>query len=1005
MKLTWLHVSDFHIRAGDPYDRDVVLGALVRSVKDMRERQGRAPDLIFATGDIAQSGKTNEYAGATIFFDELLAAAGLERRDLFLIPGNHDVDREQGIGLARTLNSGEDADKYFNPAVAKPHISQKLGAFCAWYDEYFKGIREFPRATTCGPVEVRDIRGIRLGVLPLNIALFCQDDNDHNKLLLGRRCLQPAIDELKQQNIQLKLALIHHPLDWLCDIERANIKASLHSEMDLILRGHLHETDLETVCSASGTVLNLAAGATYQTRKWPNRALFATYEEGELRIVPLRYEDSPTEVWVVDPSVFPNDPGYERTFAIGATTTSGASTPSSITNAPSPPDLPRFRSNIAARGTRPFIGRELLLKDIETTLGDPSAEAILVLHGPPGVGKSELASEFARRQHGRYTGGTFFIRTGAGANLVDLPRIGANVLELRFPADLSLEDQAERTMLALGTTPTLLIYDNVLDPDAIRPWLPRSGMSCHVLITSLNERLSDDWSGLSVPPLSSTVAFELVERIAGQVVAARLGHAIVQQADGLPIQIVPASRALAYEARRGRLDNVVPVRSQDTDISFHQVYNTLDGSTRLLLHTAAFLNSQHIVRTELLHHLQADYASNEVEFDRNLDVCLDLHLLDGTDDLRMHQLFANFLLDLPTDDTLKPRLMPVRVKQRERFVALAQVLSDNPVDRETASNLLAYPLTPHAWRQSADVDFPVKAGETVGQALYEIGKFDEARPWYERAVSEKEQGDVHGRVDHESLGISLHQVGYCLSSVGKFDEARPWYERAVSEKEQGDVHGRVDHESLGSSLHQVGYCLSSVGKFDEARPWYERAVSEAEQGDVHGRVDHASLGSSLHQVGACLSSVGKFDEARPWYERAVSEKEQGDVHGRVDHASLGSSLHQVGYCLSSVGKFDEARPWYERAVSEKEQGDVHGRVDHASLGRSLHQVGLCLSSVGKFDEARPWYERAVSEKEQGDVHGRVDHESLGISVKALVQLLQKLGRQAEAQEWESRFQI
>ena len=82
----------------------------------------------------------------------------------------------------------------------------------------------------------------------------------------------------------------------------------------------------------------------------------------------------------------------------------------------------------------------------------------------------------------------------------------------------------------------------------------------------------------------------------------------------------------------------------------------------------------------------------------------------------------------------------------------------------------------------------------------------------------QEQGDIHGRVDHESLGSSLHQVGYCLSSPSQFTSARPWFERAVAAKEQGDVHGRVDHESLGSSLHQVGYCLSSQGQFAAARP-------------------------------------------------------------------------------------------------------------------------------------------------------------------------------------------
>src|SRR6185503_3898042 len=49
-----------------------------------------------------------------------------------------------------------------------------------------------------------------------------------------------------------------------------------------------------------------------------------------------------------------------------------------------------------------------------------------------------------------------------------------------------------------------------------------------------------------------------------------------------------------------------------------------------------------------------------------------------------------------------------------------------------------------------------------------------------RAVAEKEQGDVHGRVDHASLGVSLHEVGYCLSRSGEFAAARPWFERAVA---------------------------------------------------------------------------------------------------------------------------------------------------------------------------------------------------------------------------------
>jgi hypothetical protein len=85
------------------------------------------------------------------------------------------------------------------------------------------------------------------------------------------------------------------------------------------------------------------------------------------------------------------------------------------------------------------------------------------------------------------------------------------------------------------------------------------------------------------------------------------------------------------------------------------------------------------------------------------------------------------------------------------------------------------------------------------------------------------------------------------------------------------VHGRIDHESLGKSLHQVGLCLSSVGQDAEALPWYERAVAAKEKGDVHGRIDHASLSISLREGADCLRELGKNELADEWEQRASRE--------------------------------------------------------------------------------------------------------------------------------------
>ena len=711
---------------------------------------------------------------------------------------------------------------------------------------------------------------------------------------------------------------------------------------------------------------------------------------------------------------------------------------------PAPNAAARLRCNIEQR-RQLFIARVDWLQRLQAALGAPGAYAAIVLRGAPGVGKSEIAREYARRCANHYPGGRFFLKGGDTGFTTDLAAIG-KIHCGPLPADLDLKGQAASALSHLGSAPTLLIYDNVPDDTALAEILPCDGALCHVILTTTFDGVWAGWQKLEIPTLTDTESLEIVAQLAGPQVVARFGRQLVDRAGGLPVQLVPNCLSLAQEARRGRLHQVPTTLSADSLTSFRGPYQRLDEPARLLLHCAAQLNPQRILADALQDQMQAALGWQKPEFDRALDACRDLTLLEGNAELRMHQLFAMFLLENPPAAGLVEALAKVGRVQATSLIDMARELAAHPNRADLASKLAGFSLDPAQWA-ACRIDISATDGASIGSALFETGafaaaqqwyeravevherpdadgrvdheslgnsmhnvgaclsragQFDAARPWYERSVAATKKGDVHGRVNHASLGTSLHQVGYCLSRTGQFDTALPWYERAVAAAEKGDVHGRINHESLGTSLHQLGYCLSSTGQFDTALPWYERAVAAAEKGDVHGRINHESLGTSLHQLGHCLSSTSQFDAARPWFERAVAAAEKGDVHGRVDHESLGKSLHQVGNCLSSTSQFDAARPWYERAVAAKEQGDVHGRVDHASLGTSLHQVGHCLSSTGRFDAAIPWFERAVAAAEKGDVHGRIDHESLGISLHEVGYCLSSTSRFDAAIPWFER---
>lgn len=328
----WLHISDFHFKSGDPYDRDVVLNAFLHSLPNLLERSCGV-DFIVASGDIGHSGAEDEYRSATAFFDRLLAETGLSKEKIVIIPGNHDVDRTAGKGLARSIESSEDADQYFGQSEPLLHLQTRQGAFGKWYDSFYAGIRSFPLDRTVSALEQLEVGGRCIAVLPINSATFSFDNSDHGRLRVGRRSLEVPLDTLKAGSADFKMAVVHHPHTWLHSDESRSFKTLMQSNFDVVLSGHLHQTDVDNVTGIAGGTALLSAGAMYQTRKYPNTAMFCGVSGSELTVFPIRYEDKPLSVWTTDTSLFPKNTHYLGTFQLtqrggsSATDMSAAITP------------------------------------------------------------------------------------------------------------------------------------------------------------------------------------------------------------------------------------------------------------------------------------------------------------------------------------------------------------------------------------------------------------------------------------------------------------------------------------------------------------------------------------------------------------------------------------------------------------------------------------------------------------------------------------------------------
>lgn len=264
LSLRILHISDLHHRGAaekEPWRRDVVLGDAWRS--NLARLSADAPiDVVCFTGDVAFSGKRHEYEGATAFVLELLELLQLGRERLFIVPGNHDVDRERNVREYRELRAS--VDRGVDPLALSRWLAGSVEApprsvDSAWRDAVLERQAEFHRwleqdLGLSHWQRARDQRG-GLGyyaslalpgappihVLGLDTAWLSGEHDKSNLLVTTDQFQRLARDAQGRELPGLRLVLMHHSFADLADARELRQAMTRHA--DLVLRGHLHATE------------------------------------------------------------------------------------------------------------------------------------------------------------------------------------------------------------------------------------------------------------------------------------------------------------------------------------------------------------------------------------------------------------------------------------------------------------------------------------------------------------------------------------------------------------------------------------------------------------------------------------------------------------------------------------------------------------------------------------------------------------------------------------------
>jgi 3',5'-cyclic AMP phosphodiesterase CpdA len=243
MAAVFVHVSDIHFGQERDFKvfvhndvKDRVLADAAQMVSETAE--GKATGIL-VTGDIAYSGKQDEYHDAAVWLDALAAKIGCEKTNAHVVPGNHDIDRDlvsDGVQylLTKALNGGEAAlDKIIRDDVDRESIYRRFGAYRPFAEGYDCTLDKEGTLKGKAPIELAPGRSIRF--VGFNTALLCsKDENEEGRLLLGAR--QRVLPVNSGEEI---VVLAHHPLNWLQDSDDA--LRYLRNRARVFISGHEHK--------------------------------------------------------------------------------------------------------------------------------------------------------------------------------------------------------------------------------------------------------------------------------------------------------------------------------------------------------------------------------------------------------------------------------------------------------------------------------------------------------------------------------------------------------------------------------------------------------------------------------------------------------------------------------------------------------------------------------------------------------------------------------------------
>jgi tetratricopeptide (TPR) repeat protein len=258
------------------------------------------------------------------------------------------------------------------------------------------------------------------------------------------------------------------------------------------------------------------------------------------------------------------------------------------------------------------------------------------------------------------------------------------------------------------------------------------------------------------------------------------------------------------------------------------------------------------------------------------------------------------------------------------------------------------------------------------------GLGEEAAAWADRILDAADLGQSPPRPARSLWLYTTIKQADRQQDAGQPDQAAQTYRRALVYL-QDQPETDWTRASIAVVYHQLGMTAQDRGWLDEAEDWYRKSLNiEEELGNRPGMAD------SYHALGSVALLRGRLDEAEQWYRQALAINEE---LGNKPRTAM--TYHQLGMTAQDRGRLEEADDWYRKSLNiEEELGDRPG------MALTYAQLGVTAHLRGRLDETEDWDRKSLTIFEElGDrPHMAGVYHQLGMTA-------QDRGRLEEADDW------